>query len=326
MKYRNLGRTGVQCSEVGLGCWQFGGDFGPMADETAHAIMEASLKAGVNFFDTADVYGGGHSETLVGVCKQRFDGALFVATKHGRGGGIHPDKYSEEILRKQVAQQRERLGVETIDLLQLHCVPTEVLRDGAIFGWLRKLRDEGIIRHFGASVETVEEGLICCEVEGLASLQVIFNIFRQKPARELFPVALEKGVGIIVRLPLASGLLSGKFTAGSTFADSDHRNFNRDGAAFNVGETFAGLPFDLGVALADRLKPLVPGGMTMAQFALRWILDHEAVSVIIPGASSVEQARANAVASDLDPLPAELHEELQHFYESEVAAHIRGPY
>ncbi len=219
-----------------------------------------------------------------------------------------------------------RLGVGALDLVQLHCVPTKVLSEGAIFDWLWDFRREGLIRQFGASVESVEQGFICLDQEGLQSLQVIFNPFRMKPAIDLLPKARERGVGIIVRLPLASGLLSGKFTTASVFADSDHRTYNRDGQAFNVGETFAGLPFEKGVELADQLKPLVPAGMTLAQMTLRWILDHEAVSVVIPGASSPTQAEANAAAADLEPLPAELHAKLGRFYQENVDAFIRGPY
>jgi aryl-alcohol dehydrogenase-like predicted oxidoreductase len=195
-----------------------------------------------------------------------------------------------------------------------------------VFEWLRRLQREGTIRHFGASVESMEEALFCLEQPGLASLQIIFNIFRQKPIQTLFPKAKEKGVAIIVRLPLASGLLSGKLTKQSRFPQNDHRNYNRDGQSFNVGETFAGLPYEKAVELADALKPLVPGGLTMAQMAQRWILDHDAASVVIPGASQPDQARANAEVSDLPPLDPKLHEMLQRFYEREVADQIRGPY
>jgi aryl-alcohol dehydrogenase-like predicted oxidoreductase len=201
-----------------------------------------------------------------------------------------------------------------------------VLRAGEVFDWLRRAQADGIIRHFGASVETVEEGMLCLGQQGLLSLQVIFNLFRQKPAAELFPRAREAGVGIIVRLPLASGLLSGRFDAATKFPETDHRNYNRDGQAFNVGETFAGLTLAKGAELVGRLKPLVPANMTMAQMAMRWILDHEAVSVIIPGASSVSQAKENAAVSALPPLSGSLHEELAIFYRDEVHEHIRGPY
>ena len=220
----------------------------------------------------------------------------------------------------------ERLGVDRIDLTPLHCVPGEVLRKGHVFDWLRRQRDEGLISAFGASVESVEEGFICLEQEGLTSLQVIFNIFRQKPAEELLPAAKEKGVGIIVRLPLACGLLTGKLHKTTRFSERDHRNFNREGQAFNVGETFAGIPFEKGVELSEQLRAVVPPGMSMAQMALRWILDHDAVSVVIPGASSPQQAEANVAAYDLPPLSESLHKELRAFYEQKVHAEIRGPY
>ncbi len=211
-------------------------------------------------------------------------------------------------------------------MTQLHCVPTEVLRWGEVFEWLRRLKQEGLIRDFGVSVESLEEAVLCLKQEGLASLQVIFNIFRQKPIEVLFPEAKAKDVAIIVRLPLASGVLSGKLTRQTVFPENDHRNYNRDGQAFNVGETFAGLPFEVAVDLADAMKPLVPAGMTMAQMAQRWVLDHDAVSVVITGASRPEQAVANASASDLPPLGRDLHERLAGFYQAEVASRIRGPY
>jgi len=297
-----------------------------MTDATATDIMEMAAGSGIDFFDTANVYGGGRSEELIGRFNRDREPPVIVATKYGRGPDAYPDKYTEAGLRRAIDASRRRLGVECLDLLQLHCIPPDALRTGEIFGWLREVESEGLIRRFGASVETVEEGMICLEQEGLLSLQIIFNIFRQKPAEQLFPRAREKGVGIIVRLPLASGLLSGKIDAGTSFHESDHRNFNCDGQHFNVGETFAGLPFVQGVELAGRLKSLVPEGMTMAQMSLRWILDHDEVSVVIPGASSPQQVCENAAASALPPLPTELHDKLAEFYRSEVRPHIRGGY
>jgi aryl-alcohol dehydrogenase-like predicted oxidoreductase len=276
--------------------------------------------------DTADVYGSGRSEALIGKFLKQCPTPVTVATKFGRAAEVFPDHYSEERLRQSIGAAARRLGVEVIDLLQLHCIPEGLLRSGEVFDWLRRAQQEGLIRHFGASVETVDEGLLCLEQDGLLSLQVIFNIFRQKPVIRLFPQALARGVGIIVRLPLASGLLSGKFTRETTFAAEDHRNYNRDGQCFNVGETFAGLPFEKGVELAERIRDFLPEGMTMVELALRWILDHDAVSVVIPGASSPEQARANARISDLPSLPEDLHHRLMEFYESDVQAHIRGRY
>lgn len=325
MKRRQLGAAGFEVSEVGLGCWQFGGDFGPLSEATAMKIMSEAVAKGVTFFDTADVYGGGRSESLIGKFLSQTNQPIRVATKFGRGE-IYPDGYSESALRRAVDASRQRLGVETLDLLQLHCVPIEVLRRGEIFDWLRRLREDGGIVHFGASVESDEQAMLCLAQEGLLSLQIIFNIFRQKPLEELLPRAAQLGVGIIVRLPLASGLLSGKFRDDTQFAESDHRRFNRDGQQFNVGETFAGIPFERGVHLAERLRPLVPPRMTMAQMAQRWILDHEAVSTIITGASSRKQVVDNSAVSDLAPLPSELHEELAGYYRCEVHQHIRGPY
>lgn len=326
MKTRTLGRNGFVIGEVGLGCWQFGGDWGAMDQGTADGIMSASQQSGVDFFDTANVYGGGRSEEWIGQFISGCTDRIVVATKYGRGPDAYPDRYTEEGLRRAIDESRNRLRVETIDLLQLHCIPMSVLRAGEVFDWLRRAQADGMIRHFGASVETVEEGILCLGQEGMLSLQIIFNIFRQKPAEELLPRAKERGVGLIVRLPLASGLLSGKFTGSTTFPENDHRNYNRDGAAFNVGETFAGLPLAKGAELAAELKSLVPSGMTMAQMAMRWILDHDAVSVIIPGASSVAQAKENAAVSSLPPLSPELQAELSAFYRDEVREHIRGPY
>lgn len=326
MRQRQLGKTGWAVGEVGLGCWQFGGDFGPMAEQTAMQIMVAAVEKGTTFFDTADVYGNGRSETLIGRFLRDTGRDIRVATKFGREADVYPDKYTERVLRRKTEDSLQRLGVECLDLTQLHCVPMKVLRDGAIFDWLRKLQQEGKIRHFGASVESVEEAMLCLEHDDLVSLQIIFNIFRQKPIAELLPKAKEKNVAIIVRLPLASGLLAGKFTKDTKFVETDHRHYNRDGQCFNVGETFAGLPFAKGVELADAIKALVPEGITMAQMAMRWILDHDAVSVVIPGASSPGQAIDNAMVSALPRLSPELYRKLSDFYTSQVHHHIRGPY
>lgn len=326
MKYRPLGQTGIRVSEIGLGCWQFGGDFGPVDNEEAEATMEAAIQVGINFFDTANVYGSGQSESWIGTYLSKTRDTVFVATKYGRGPGVYPDGYTLAGMRQQTLDAIERLRVDQIDLLQLHCVPTEVLRKGEIFDWLRTLQQEGLITHFGASVESVEEGLICLEQTGLASLQVIFNLFRQKPAQDLFPEALKKSVGIIVRLPLASGLLSGKFTAQTQFSENDHRNYNRDGQCFNVGETFAGLPFEKGVALVENLREFLPEGFSMVDLALRWILDHQAVTTVIAGARRVEQVIANTRASRIPKLSPELHQQLAQYYQAQVQQHIRGPY
>lgn len=328
MKTRKLGANGFNVSEVGLGCWQLGANWGiDISKEAAFAILDEAVKNNITFFDTADVYGDGKSETLIGEFLKTCSAPIRVATKFGRAGNAYPDKYTKDILRQTVEGSLKRLGVDSLDLLQLHCIPTQYLKDGDVFDWLRDLKGEGLIKHFGASVETVEEGLICMEQEGLLSLQVIFNIFRQKLVDELLPQAEEKGVGIIVRLPLASGLLSGKFSSNTTFAGDDHRNFNRNGEAFNVGETFAGLPFEKGLELVEKIKNnILPSNLTMVQLALRWILDHKAVSTIIPGASSPKQVISNAEASNLQELSPEIHQALIALYKAEVHNHIRGGY
>lgn len=327
MKMRAFGNTGFNTSEIGLGCWQLGGsDWGAVDEAKCFEILSAAVEAGVNFFDTADVYGGGRSETLIGGFLRDKKHDIFVATKIGRTPELYPNHYTEATLRAATEASLKRLGTETLDLTQLHCVPTEIFRQGDVFEWLRRLQKEGKIRHFGASVESMEEAQICLGQKGLTSLQIIFNIFRQKPITALFPEALKKGIAIIVRLPLASGVLVGKMSRTTTFAEKDHRNYNRDGGAFNVGETFAGLPYEKAVDLVDELKSWGPEGMTMAEMAQRWILDHEAVSVIITGASRPEQVSNNARASDLPNLPAALHTRLADFYATKVAEYIRGPY
>jgi aryl-alcohol dehydrogenase-like predicted oxidoreductase len=328
MKERKLGKTGPAISEIGLGCWQLGADWGdPMSESKAFSILREAVTQGITLFDTADVYGQGKSETLIGEFLKSTTSPVTVITKFGRGGNLYPDNYSEKALFDSVTGSLERLGLTSLELLQLHCVPQEILVQGDIFIWLRKCQNEGLIKNFGASVETVEQGLLCMEQEGLLSLQVIFNIFRQKLLTELLPQASDKGVGIIVRLPLASGLLSGNYTASTRFSKNDHRNYNRNGEAFNVGETFAGLTFEKGLDLTNRIRQnFLPEGMNMVQLALRWILDHEAVSCIIPGASRAEQVVSNAAASELDPLPKELHDQLYAFYLEEVQANIRGAY
>jgi len=329
MKKRSFGKTGVEISEVGLGCWQLGGaDWGEVSEELASEILNAAADAGVTFFDSADVYGNGRSEELIGKFLKTRGGleAPFVATKLGRGGDLYPDKYTEAGIRAATEASLRRLDVEALDLTQLHCVPEEVLRQGDVFEWLRTLQKEGKIRHFGASVETIAEAHLCLAQEGLASLQIIFNIFRQRPIEELFPAVREAGVGVIVRLPLASGLLSGKFTRETTFGANDHRTYNRDGQAFNVGETFAGLPFEQGVEFAEEMKVFVPTAMSMAQMAQRWILDYPEISVVIPGARTADQAKENSSASALSRLPDPLHERLANYHRSRVLPHVRGAY
>lgn len=328
MKKRLFDGTGVSVSEIGLGAWQLGGtEWGDVPETAAFETLQAAIENGINFFDTADVYGLGRSEELIGKFLEGRSEGVFVATKMGRFPEPGwPANFSLEAFRAHTEASLRRLRLEALDLIQLHCIPTEVLRRGEVFDWLRQLKREGKIRNFGVSVESMEEALISLEQPELASLQIIFNIFRQKPITELFDRAQARGVALIVRLPLASGLLSGRYTKETRFPETDHRTFNRNGEQFNVGETFAGLPFERGVELTESLKALVPQGMTMAQMALRWILDFEAVTVVIAGARNAAQVAANTKASDLPPLSPELHEALKSFYDREVAANIRGPY
>jgi len=330
MRTRLFGRTGRHVSEVGLGTWQLGGtEWGSVSDEQALDTLRAAAEAGMTFLDTADIYGLGRSETLIGrFLRERSDRhRFFIATKLGRSPDPGwPENFSRKAIFEHTENSLRRLGVDALDLTQTHCVPTEHLERGEVFEHLRELHRQGKIKAFGASVESMDEAVWCLRQEGLASLQIIFNVFRQKPIDAIFPEAKECGVAIIARLPLASGLLSGKLTADTTFAATDHRAFNRDGQQFNVGETFAGLPYPRGVELADMLKPLVPGRATMAQFALRWCLDFDAVTTVIPGSNRPEQARMNAEASGLPCLSRELHRQLRQFYDEEVAPCIRGKY
>jgi aryl-alcohol dehydrogenase-like predicted oxidoreductase len=326
MKHREFGRDGIKVSEVGLGTWQLGSDWGGVDDARAHGILSAAMDQGITFFDTADVYGPEVSEGRLGRFFRGFSERPFIATKLGRHPEPGwPDNFSLECMREHTEASLRRLGVDALDLTQLHCLPTEEYRKGEVFHHLRILQDEGKIRRFGASVESTEEASICLEEDGLYSLQIIFNIFRPTPSDELFEKARERGVALIIRLPLASGLLSGKFTSESVFPEDDHRNYNRDGEAFNVGETFAGLPLPEGLALVERLRPLVPEGMSMAQMALRWTLDFQEVGVTIPGATQPDQVVSNAAASSRPKLDPELHRELRRLYDEDVAQHIRGP-
>ena len=324
MNTRKLGKTGYEVSEIGLGTWQLGESFGALSDETAAEILKTARSVEVNFWDTADVYGGGQSESRIGAFKDKK--GVFVATKLGRNGDIFPNKtgYNRKNIKQSLAGSLKRLGVETLDLAQLHTIPTEVLRDGEVFSIMDDMRDAGMIRHWGASVENVEEALLAMRADGCTTLQIIFNLFRQDYITEVFPVAQKNNVGIIVRLPLASGLLSGKWNKDTRFAETDHRNFNANGEKFNVGETFSGLPFDKGIELAEQLKQMVPSSIPLSQFALRWILDQPAVSTIIAGVSRPEQLRANVDATRRDPIEPALAEELAGWYQDKVRPEIRG--
>ena len=322
MKKRKLGKSGLLVSEIGLGCWQLGGDFGPVSDEGAQDILQSASRAGIDFWDTADVYGMGLSESRIEQYLNDNPSEVTVATKVGRAPGLYPDHYSKERVRANIAGSAVRLGVERIDLVQLHCVPPDVVRAGDILSWMEDFQSEGLIRAFGASVETLDEALMLVEHPGLTSLQIIFNIFRQNAITELFPAAEANDVGIFVRLPLASGVLSGKMGRDQTFAETDHRHYNRHGEAFSQGETFSGLPFEMAVGLVDEMKAWLPPGLSMAQMAMRWILDYPAVSTVITGASRPQQVVENASVSQLAPLPADLHARLADFYREKVEASI----
>lgn len=324
MRTRILGKSGFEVSEIGLGCWQLGGDFGPVVDEVSQQILAAAHAGQINFWDTADVYGGGVSESRIAQYVAQNHPDVIIATKVGRDGALYPDGYSKEQVRINLQGSAQRLGVDTLDLVQLHCIPPQVLKAGDIFAWLEDYQDEGLIRHFGASVETLDEALVAAAHPGLTSLQIIFNVFRQNAIADLFPIAQENDIGIIVRLPLASGVLSGKMSKDQHFAANDHRSYNRRGEAFSQGETFSGVPFEMAVDLVDELKEWLPEGLTMAQMAMRWILDFPAVTTVITGASKPEQVVENASVSELPPLSAGLHGKLASFYKDKVEAHICG--
>lgn len=327
MKYRQLGSTELHVSEISFGTWAIGGSWGNTNDEEALQGLHRAMEAGVNFFDTADVYGTGHAEELLAQATRGKEDEIFIATKFCRAGDIHDSAtYSETAVRAYCEQSLNRLKRERIDLYQIHCPPLSVLKDGRVFEVLEKLKAEGKIRHYGVSVETVEEGLFCLTVPGVQALQVIFNLFRQKPAEELFPKAKAAGVGILVRLPLASGLLTGKFTKASTFEADDHRNFNANGERFNVGETFAGLPFAKGVELASELSWIAEGRGNMARASMRWILDNPDITCIIPGFKNVRQVEDNLGALNVSSFSGNESDRLHGFYEDRVKEHIRGPY
>jgi aryl-alcohol dehydrogenase-like predicted oxidoreductase len=322
MKHRRLGKSGIEVSEIGLGCWQLGGDFGPVDGDRAQAILAAADECGINFWDTADVYGGGLSESRIEQYVHENKPEAVVATKVGRASGLYPDQYTKEKLMANIAGSAARLGVKRLDLVQLHCVPPEVVRNGDILAWMEDFQSVGLIRAFGASVETIEEARMLARAPGLTSLQIIFNVFRQNAIGDLFPLAEENDVGIIVRLPLASGVLAGKMSRDQAFAESDHRHYNRHGEMFSQGETFSGVPFEQALEFVEEIRPLVPPDMTMAQMAMRWILDFPAVSTVIAGASRPGQAAENARVSDLEPLPEELHEKLASLYREKVEPSI----
>lgn len=327
MKYRKF--KDEQISEIGLGTWQLGGsDWGPVNEEHALDVLAAFADAGGNFIDTADVYGMGVSEKVIGKFLKSSDKEFLVASKLGRrhdGDNAWPQNFSYEKMRSHVESSLEHLQLDSLFLEQLHCIPTNELQAGKVFEHLRRLQQDGLIRNWGVSVETAEEAKICLQQPGLGSLQIIFNIFRQHYSEEFFAEAQAKGVAIIARVPLASGLLSGKYKKDTHFLPGDHRNYNANGESFNAGETFSGIEFNRGVDLAAQIADLLPDERT-AQWAIRWILDHPEITTVIPGASSPEQVRANVLAADMERLPQSAHEKLMVLYNSDIRPIIRGHY
>ena len=320
MEYRNLGETGMRVSEISLGTWALGGEWGTVGEEDAYAALNRAVDLGVNFLDTADVYGDGRSERLIGrLLRDRPRDEIFVATKAGRRLDPHTaEGYNHENLSAFVERSLKNLGIETIDLLQLHCPPTGAYRQDATFEALDRLQEAGKVLNYGVSVEKVEEARMALSYPNVRTVQIIFNIFRQKPAEVFFPLAEERNVGILARVPLASGLLSGKMTADRAFAEDDHRNFNREGEAFDRGETFSGVDFETGLGAAEELKELVPEGHTLAQFALRWILMHPAVSCAIPGGKNPSQVEDNVAAAGMPALSDETMQRAREIYDEYI--------
>jgi aryl-alcohol dehydrogenase-like predicted oxidoreductase len=325
METRVLGRTGRSVSVIGLGCWQLGSDWGEVREDDAFAVLDAAVDAGVTFLDTADVYGDGRSESLIGrFLAQRTPAAgVTVATKMGRRASPHEaDAYTLDAFRAWTDRSRGNLGVETLDLVQLHCPPSEVLSRDATYDALDALVEEKRVAAYGVSVETVDEALTAIARPNVASIQIILNVFRRKPLERVLPAAAEAGVGIIARVPLASGLLSGKYDRSTQFAANDHRTYNRQGEAFDVGETFSGVPYEVGVEAAQRVASFTPEGATTAQLALRWIVDQPGVSTVIPGARDAGQARANAGAADLAALDEKTLDGLRAVYDDAIRVHV----
>ena len=326
MDITELGRTGRQVGVIGLGCWQIGAGWGAVSEDDALATLAAAIDAGVTFLDTADVYGDGRSEQLIGrFIRESRPRGVTVATKMGRRANPHEAAaYNADAFRAWTDRSRTNLGVDTLDLVQLHCPPTSVYGDDAVFDVLDEMVAEGRMRAYGVSVETCDEALTAIARPNVATVQIILNAFRRKPLEQVLPAALEAGVGIIARVPLASGLLTGKYDESTTFAADDHRSYNRSGEAFDVGETFSGVPYDVGLAAAHEESALAPSDLTTAQLALRWIVDQPGVSVVIPGARTPEQARANAVAGTIDPLPAATLAALERIYDERVREHVHA--
>ncbi len=319
MNYRTLGRTGYQVSEVSLGAWQIGGAWGHVSEKESLQLLHSAIDAGVNFFDTADVYGDGRSERLIAEALRDRKEIVIVATKAGRRLQPHTaDGYTRENLTAFVERSLQNLNRDALDLVQLHCPPTEVYYRPEVFEVLADLKKAGKILHYGVSVEKVEEALKAIEFEGVETVQIIFNIFRQRSRDLFFPEAARRNIGIIVRLPLSSGLLSGKIGRNTQFAADDHRQFNRNGEQFDRGETFSGVDFETALRAVEELRKLVPADMSMADFALRWILDHHEISCLIPGARNKAQVEQNTAASLLAPLPEAVHQAVEQIYAEQI--------
>ncbi|RMG85528.1 MAG: aldo/keto reductase [Chloroflexi bacterium] len=323
MKYRVLGRTGWEVSEISLGAWALGADWGQVSEADALATLHKAIDLGVNFIDTADVYGDGRSERLIGrILKERSE-QIIVATKAGRRLNPHTaDGYNAKNLTAFIERSLKNLDVECLDLLQLHCPPTEVYYRPEVFEALDNLVQAGKIRYYGVSVEKVEEALKAIEFPGVQTVQIIFNMFRHRPAGLFFEEAKRRQVGILARVPLASGLLTGKMTRNTTFTADDHRHYNREGKAFDVGETFSGVPYEVGLEAVEELRKIVPQGATMAQFALRWILMHDAVTCAIPGAKNPQQVQDNVNAAELPQLTVEQMAYVADIYERYIAPYV----
>jgi aryl-alcohol dehydrogenase-like predicted oxidoreductase len=320
MQQRGIERLRRDVSVVGLGTWQLGADWGSVDPRDARATLEAAVEQGITFFDTADVYGDGRSEQFCGEL-HRDHPAVFIATKMGRRVEQRTENYNRDAFLAWNDRSRQNLGMDTLDLVQLHCPPDGVYDNDAAFEALDEMVADGRIAAYGVSVETCAQALKAIARPGVATVQIILNCFRLKPLDEVLPAASEAGVGVIARVPLASGLLSGRYDEGTTFAPNDHRNFNRHGEQFDVGETFSGVPFDVGLAAARELTP-VAAGTPLAQFALRWVIDQVGVSTVIPGARNPEQVRGNAAAADLPPLSDEQHEAVREIYDRLIRQHV----
>jgi aryl-alcohol dehydrogenase-like predicted oxidoreductase len=324
MRQHPFGRTSFTVSDVGFGAWQIGGSWGEVSEADGRAALNAALDAGMTFIDTADVYGDGRSEKIIAdVLKARQGARPMVATKAGRRLNPHvADGYTKANLEGFIDRSLKNLAVERLDLVQLHCPPAEVYYRPEVFEGLEEIKQAGKIANYGVSVENAEQALKAIEYPGVVSVQIIFNMFRQRPAGLFFQEAKRRNVAVIARVPLASGLLSGKITPQTQFAAEDHRNFNRHGEAFDVGETFAGVPFETGLQAVEEVRKLVPSGTAMAAFALRWILMHDAVTVVIPGARNAAQAQANASASDLPALSSDVMTAAREIYNRLIAPHV----